>query len=171
MKLLLLAPVQRWEMSSRVTADRQLGPGQAQSAAFKGHDIRETSVILSDNPIGAWGSGNGNGWGGEKEKNGVRHQQRKTERHGGMQLPLQAWNPLIRQVCSSSPLVSTTSPRIPPGWLACGLNLHKKERNVWASAGWLMSLRRWCDWWFGGTLRYKTTLGAAKHISGEFIVF
>ncbi len=39
----------------------------------------------------------------EREKDRVRHQQRKTERHGGMQLLLQAWKPLIRQVCSSSP--------------------------------------------------------------------
>lgn len=39
-------------------------PGQA----FGGHDIRETSMIPSDNPIGAGGTGNGDGWRGESER-------------------------------------------------------------------------------------------------------
>lgn len=44
-------------------------PGQA----FGGHDIRETSMIPSDNPIGAGGTGNGDGWRGK-----AREEQSET---------------------------------------------------------------------------------------------
>lgn len=85
-------------------------PGQA----FGGHDIRETSTIPSDNPIGAGGTGNGDGWrGGKREKTRVRHQQKKREtwRNAATAPSLK---PLDLPSLLLFPLVSTTSLRIPP---------------------------------------------------------
>ena len=76
-------------MSNGDTADSS----QDRGGSAGGQDIGETPAIMSDKPTGDRGGGNRAGSGGEaseQQKDRVRHQQRKTERHGGMQLLLQA---------------------------------------------------------------------------------
>lgn len=105
MKLLLLAPVWSGGISNTLQTDSSVRPGR-QSAAFEDRTSGKHKRSCLTTPLGLEEQEmemDGGKVRARGEEDGVRHQQRKTERHGGMQLLLQAWNPLIRQVCSSSP--------------------------------------------------------------------
>lgn len=85
-------------MSNRESADRHVGRGQAdgERAAFEDRTSGKHQRSCLTTPLGLeeqemeMDGGKVRERKREREEDRVRHQQRKTERHGGMQLLLQA---------------------------------------------------------------------------------
>lgn len=85
-------------MSNRESADRHVGRGQAdgERAAFEDRTSGKHQRSCLTTPLGLkeqemeMDGGKVSERKREREEDRVRHQQRKTERHGGMQLLLQA---------------------------------------------------------------------------------
>lgn len=143
----------------RNTSDRQLGQARQTECSVWGQVIRETSAILSDNPIGARGTGNRDGWrergrGKRTEWDSSRGRQKDMEECNYRSKPKTCWS------AKSAPLSPRLNhkPEDSSGWLAwCGLHPHQDKRKVLGFAPWLMIPRHWSDQ-FSGTHCNKTIL-------------
>lgn len=161
-KWLLLAPVCR-ESGATGTLQTLVRLEQIDICSIWGQDIRETSTILSDNPTGAWGTGNGDGWAkaGERQKDRVRHQEEDWETwRNAVTAP--RLKPLDPPSLLLFPLVSTAMLRIPLAKQHLGCISKRREGTSGVLAPWLMIRRLGSDQWFGRALWNTTTLGAAK---------
>lgn len=149
-------------------ADRQLGRARQTVRSIWGQDIRETSTILSDNPIGAWGTGNGNGWGeSERGRRGrsetSAEEDRETWRNAATAPSLKTPDPPSLLLF---PLVSTTSRRIPlADWHVGCISTRRRGASGCSLPDW-WSAAPWSDQTFWGTLWNKTTLGTTAQIAG-----